>query len=68
MDDISRTMLRPGDRVTVRMDDGEEKPFWVKYAPWQLGNGSWVIGLRGIAGGYDLRRVVERVEAGANVG
>ncbi len=57
-----RLALRPGDRVWVRMDGGEEVPFLVKYAPWQLGDLTWVVGLAGIAGGYLLSRVVRVCE------
>jgi hypothetical protein len=49
--------LRPGDRVSVELDSGEIREFVVKYSPWQLGHGTWVIGLEGIAGGYALDRV-----------
>lgn len=55
-----RLDLLPGDSVIVRDDDGMEKPWIVKYAPWQLGHGEWVIGLKGKAGGYLLSRVVCR--------
>jgi hypothetical protein len=58
MNDAQRRALKPGDVVAVRMDDGTYKQCTVKYAPWQLGHGEWVIGLQGIAGGYRLSRVV----------
>lgn len=54
--------LKPGDRVRVRRDDGTEVNYTVKYEPWRLGHGTWVIGLKGISGGYDLSRVVEVLE------
>jgi hypothetical protein len=60
MDDLSRTMLHVGDAVIVQHDDGAERKHFVKYAPWQLGHGGWVVGLSGISGGYDLNRVVRR--------
>lgn len=48
--------LNPGDRV-IQMDDlGESHERIVKYSPWQLDHGTWVIGLRGISGGYALSR------------
>lgn len=56
-----RRLLRPGDRVVVRMDHGHpvgDDIYTVKHEPWQLGHGAWVIGLEGISGGYDLSRVV----------
>lgn len=56
-----RLTLLPGDRVKVRRDNGDVEERLVKYAPWQLGHGSHVIGLVGISGGYDLERVVELV-------
>jgi hypothetical protein len=56
---IEHEALKPGTIVLVRMDDGQEKEFEVKYAPWQLGHGTWVVGLRGIVGGYALDRVVK---------
>lgn len=56
------TDLKVGDKVLVRMDDGNLKEFVVKYDPWQLGHGEWVVGLKGIAGGYLLSRVVSVVE------
>ena len=52
------TDLRPGDVVLVRKDDGREDEHMVKAHPWQLGHGTWVVGLRGISGGYALSRVV----------
>ena len=56
-----KILLKPGDEVIVRDDDGREGAWVVKYAPWQLGHGDWVIGLQGKSGGYDLERVVARV-------
>lgn len=59
--DADRLALKPGDRVRVRLDSGQVDEFEVKYAPWApwaLGHGTLVIGLRGIAGGYLLSRVV----------
>lgn len=53
--------LRPGDRVEVLMDQGDVKDFAVKYEPWQLGHGVWVIGLEGRAGGYQLTRVQRKL-------
>jgi len=54
--------LKPGDTVVVRDDDGIDTVREVKYAPWQLGHGKWVIGLQGISGGYSLDRVVKIVK------
>lgn len=62
--DDDRLKLIPGDRVIVLMDDGELKEFDVKYPPWQLGHGAWVIGLVGRSGGYSLERVQSKVAAG----
>lgn len=60
LNDQDRRSLVPGDRVLVRLDSGEHKEFVVKYQPWELGGGTLVIGLQGIAGGYLLSRVVGR--------
>ena len=49
--------LKRNDEVLVLLDSGEEKVFKVKHAPWQLGDGTWVVGLYGISGGYSLARV-----------
>lgn len=49
--------LKPGQLVVVRDDFGRKAVWEVKYAPWQLGHGEWVIGLKGKAGGYALSRV-----------
>ena len=46
-----------GDLVEVTRDDGSIEQRRVKYEPWQLGDGTWVIGLKGITGGYALDRV-----------
>lgn len=55
-----KRQLQPGDRVVVRLDAHPigDDIYEVKYAPWQLGHGAWVIGLKGISGGYDLSRVM----------
>lgn len=58
MTDDERQALKVGDRVRVRGDDGTEFDYTVKAAPWQLGHGEWVVGLRGITGEYLLSRVV----------
>ena len=47
-----------GQTVRVIKDDGKLEEHKVKYEPWQLGSGTWVIGLEGIRGGYSLERVV----------
>ena len=57
--DLERRLLKPGDIVLVRDDDNDEASYEVRTAPWQLGHGKWVIGLRGISGGYSLDRVVK---------
>lgn len=49
--------LKPGDRVSVLGDDGNEFVAEVKSKPWQLSHGEWVVGLKGRTGGYLLRRV-----------
>lgn len=51
--------IKVGSKVRVTKDDGSIFESTVKYAPWQLGHGQWVIGVNGIAGGYALERVEE---------
>lgn len=46
----------PGRMVRVVRDSGEVEVRAIKYPPWQLGHGAWVVGLRGISGGYALER------------
>jgi hypothetical protein len=53
---LEQLALRPGDVVLQTDDSGAVNQRTVKYAPWQLGDGTWVIGLKGIAGGYALCR------------
>ena len=56
-----KRQLVPGERVVVRMDHGHpvgDEVYEVKTSPWQLGHGAWVIGLKGISGGYDLSRIM----------
>lgn len=49
--------VRTGDTAAVAMDDGAVREFVVRHVPWQLCGGEWVLGLEGVAGGYDLGRV-----------
>jgi hypothetical protein len=65
MTDAERLLLVPGDHVLVLDDFGVEKAWVVKYPPWQLGHGEWVIGIKGISGGYLLSRVIRKLENGA---
>jgi hypothetical protein len=51
-----------GTDVVIRMDDGKLVHSRVKYAPWQLGHGQWVVGIEGMAGGIRLDRVQRREE------
>lgn len=64
MTDDERMALIPSDWVEVVRDDGRTTHHRVKYAPWRLGHGEWVIGLEGIAGGFLLSRVVARDPGG----
>ena len=43
-----------GMDVVVTRDDGTREVRKVKYFPWQLRDGTWVVGLTGISGGYRL--------------
>lgn len=63
MSDDQRRKLQAGDVVIVTDDHGVDAEYEVKYAPWQLGHGEWVIGLCGISGGYKLDRVSAFVRA-----
>lgn len=58
MTEAERLNLQPGQKVIVRMDDGTKVEKTVRTIPWQLGHGEWVVGLKGISGGYLLSRVV----------
>lgn len=58
--------LKPKDRVRVRDDSGNEADYEVKYEPWQLGHGEWVVGLKGMAGSYMLSRVVKVLSRGGD--
>ena len=59
-----RLLLRPGDIVIVKDDNGNEADYEVRTAPWKLGHGQWVVGLKGVSGGYSLDRVVKIVSIG----
>jgi len=62
--DAERQSLIPSEWVEVLRDDGRTTHHKVKYAPWKLGHGEWVIGLEGIAGGYLLSRVLRKDPGG----
>lgn len=49
-----------GETVYYRHDDGCQTQHTVKYPPWQLGHGAWVIGLSGVAGGVAVERVTKQ--------
>ena len=49
--------LNRDDIVNVREDDGSVSIQTVKYEPWQLGDGTWVVALRGRPGGFLLDRI-----------
>jgi hypothetical protein len=51
-----------GTDVTVTRDDGSLWLTRTRTDPWQLGDGTWVVGLEGRAGGYALDRVRRRPE------
>lgn len=57
-----KTKMKVGTHVNVTKDDGSIFRSTVKFAPWRLGHGQWVIGINGIAGGYDLNRVEKIAE------
>lgn len=60
---LEQFALKPGDPVDVLRDDKRIEQRTVKYEPWQLGDGTWVVGVAGISGGYALCRVTPRKEA-----
>jgi len=51
--------FKVGDKVKVLKDDGTIFESTVKYEPWQLGHGQWVIGINGIVGCYMVERVTK---------
>lgn len=46
-----------GQPVIVLRDNGDEFPTFIKYLPWELGHGEWVVGVEGVSGGYSTLRV-----------
>lgn len=46
-----------GMAVIVRSDGGNLIESEVTTLPWQLGHGAWVVGLKGVRGGFDCARV-----------
>lgn len=59
--------LTRDDRVYVLRDSGLVETRRVKYPPWRLGDGTWVVGVYGLAGGYALCRVTPAPERGEGV-
>lgn len=53
-----RLTVTRGERVAVLADSGLVLEFDVKYPPWKTAGVLWVLGLHGVAGCYDLNRVV----------
>ena len=56
--DEIRKSLQEGDVVVVRGDTGYECDYKVKWKPWCLPSGHWVLGLEGISVAYPLDKVV----------
>lgn len=54
------TDIPNGTAVAVTRDDGSTWLTRTRTDPWQLGDGTWVVGLEGRAGGYALARVRRR--------
>ena len=52
--------LPNGTDVAVTRDDGSIWLTRTRTAPWQLGDGTWVVALEGRAGGFRLDRVRRR--------
>lgn len=58
----AKSLNRVGMAVMVRRDDGSIFHTSIKTLPWQLGGGHWVVGVVGIAGGYDVLKVLPTPE------
>jgi hypothetical protein len=56
--DVTSAQLRlePGDLVDQTDDHGNVHRRTVKYAPWKLGDHTWVVGLHSVSGCYALCR------------
>lgn len=48
--------IQVNDRILVQQDNGRIVDTTCKQAPWQLGDGTWVLSHHGRAGGYLLTR------------
>lgn len=48
--------IQVGDPISVLQDDGTSVQTTCKYAPWRLGDGTWVLAYHGRSGGYLLTR------------
>ena len=49
--------IKEGEPVLVKKDDGSVVHTVATSDPWQLGDGTWVVKLKGFSGGYSLARV-----------
>lgn len=61
------TDLAIGTPVLVRRDDGTLLDTVTRSEPWQLGGGTWVVAVQGIAGGYALSRVTPHARVTAAI-
>lgn len=48
--------IQVGDPISVLQDDGSSVETTCRTAPWQLGDGTWVLAYTGRSGGYLLTR------------
>jgi hypothetical protein len=48
--------IKPGDRISVVQDNGTSVISTARSAPWQLGDGTWVVSYEGRSGGFLLTR------------
>jgi len=54
-----------GQPVTLTEDNGSETRTVTLSLPWQLGNGAWVVKVRGKSGGYCCERIRPNPEGSA---
>lgn len=54
--------IKAGDRISVVQDDGASVVALARSAPWQLGDGTWVVAYEGRSGGFLLTRCSPIVE------
>ena len=53
---LKQLSIKIGDIVEVERDDGTKEMRPAASNPWQLGDGTWVVKLEGLPGGFALGR------------